>query len=100
MKKIILSLALISLISIPVLASAAEKLKIEIVLERITNWLLGILLSVAVIFFIIAGFYFVTSFGDPERTKKARYFVIWALVGVAVGIASKAMVTFIEKVLK
>jgi len=101
MRKIILSLILISLISFPIIGLAAEKkLKIETVLDRITNWLLGILITVAVIFLIIAGFFFVTSVGDPERAKKARYFVLWALVGVVVGIASKAMVAFVQEVLK
>jgi len=100
MKKIILSLILISLVSLPVIGLAVEKkLKIETILDRITNWLLGILLAIAVIFLIIAGYYFVTSMGDPERIKKSRDFVLWALVGVVVGLASKAMVTFIEKVI-
>ena len=101
MKKIILSLILISLVSLPVIGLAAEKkLKIETILDRITNWLLGILLAVAVIFLIIAGYYFVTSVGDPERIKKSRDFVLWAFVGVAVGLAAYALVTFVGTMFK
>ncbi len=95
MKKIILSLILISLVSLPVIGLAAEKkLKIETILDRITNWLLGILLAVAVIFLIIAGYYFVTARGDPDAIQKARNFVLWAFVGVAVGLAAYAFMTF------
>jgi len=50
---------------------------------------------VAVAYVIMGGIQFVTSSGDPERTKKARETVINALIGVVIAIVAASVVSFI-----
>jgi membrane protease YdiL (CAAX protease family) len=99
MKKILASIAVTSLLAVPllVLAQQAPPQNIDLiqVLENVRDWLFTILLIVAVIFIIIAGYNFVTAQGDPEKVRTARNFVLYALVGVAVAVASYALVNFI-----
>lgn len=68
------------------------------VLERITSWLLWLLGAVVVIAIIIAAFYFVTAQGDSEKVGKARSFVLWALVGLAVGLLALVLVNLVATI--
>lgn len=106
MKKVIASLALVSLLVIPVvvLANAATAPTLKIccgagtVMDRIVNWLFTILLVVAAVFIIIAAYTFVTASGDPDKVKKARDFVLYALIGVLVAFCAKGLIVLIETI--
>lgn len=68
------------------------------VLNNIVNWLFAILLVVAVIYLIIAGYYFVTSQGEPDKMSKARNMVLYALIGVLVAFVSKGLIELVRRV--
>lgn len=51
--------------------------------------------AVAVIFIIIGGFQYVTSNGDSGETKKARYTIIYSLVGLVFVVMAFAIVQLI-----
>jgi len=72
----------------------------EGVLDRITNWLFSALLVIAAIFIIIAGYLFVTAMGDPDKTKTARNFVMWALIGVLVAFCAKGLVLLVDTIVR
>ena len=65
------------------------------ILDRIINYLFVILLIAAIIFIIIAGFYFVTAVGDPEKFHKAKMMLLYALIGVLVAISAKGLVILV-----
>jgi hypothetical protein len=67
-------------------------------LNSIINWLFILLLITAVIFIIIAAFYFVTASGNPEQTAKARNFVLYALVGVLVAFLARGLIILVRRV--
>lgn len=50
---------------------------------------------VAVIFILYAGFQYVTSDGQPEKTKDAQTTIINALIGLTIAIFAAAVVSFI-----
>jgi phosphoglycerol transferase MdoB-like AlkP superfamily enzyme len=110
MKKILSGLILVSLSVLPLIALAqrvgplpgytvAPESDIWEVLDRITNWLFSILLVVAVIFIIIAAFQFITAGGDPTKVASARNWVLYALIGVAVALLARGLVTFVSRIL-
>ena len=57
----------------------------------IINWLFAILITLAVIFIIIAAFKYLTASGDPEKVKGANHSLIYAVVAIAVAIVAKAI---------
>ena len=65
-------------------------------LETIIDIVFTVLIVLAVLFLIIAGFYFVTASGNPEQIGKARNMVIWAIVGVVVALLARGIVSFIK----
>lgn len=103
MRKIIPSLVTVSLLALPVVGLAqvaipAPELNVMQVFDSIIDWLFTILLVVAAIFIIVAGYYFVTAQGDPDRIAKARQFVLYALIGVLVGFVAKGLVILVSKI--
>jgi len=83
--------------AVNVLAQGAQQsppanLDVMTLLDRVVDWLFTILLVIAAIAIIIAAYYFVTAAGNPETVSKARNFVLYALIGVAVAVASRGLV--------
>lgn len=72
--------------------------EVMVVLDNVTDWLFALLLITAAIFIILAAFYFVTASGDPDKTKTARNFVLYALIGVLVAFIAKGLVYLIDAI--
>jgi phosphoglycerol transferase MdoB-like AlkP superfamily enzyme len=103
MKKVLTGITAVSLLALPVLALAQEQAAPEVdifdALNTLTDYLFTLLLIVAVIFLIIAAFTFITASGDPEKVGKARNFVLYALIGVAVAVAAKGLVALVQTIM-
>ena len=118
MKKVLVSLTLISLLVVPAVVSAQDiwdlfgfrsggtapdevpETDVMIILGSVLNWMFAILLIVAAIFIIIAAFMFVTASGDPDKTKTARNFVLYALIGVLVAFAARGLVELVRLIVQ
>lgn len=68
-------------------------------IERIGNWVFALLIAVAAVFLIYAGFKWVTAGGNPEEVNKARLMLINALIGVAIALLARGMVQVIRSVI-
>jgi len=107
MKKIISSLVVTSLIVLPGLATATlgepgpagevatETQDIYDTINAIINWAFAMLLLAAAIMIVIAAATFLTAAGDPEKTTKARNYILYALIGIVVGFLAKAVVVLV-----
>ena len=65
-------------------------------LDTVANYLLGLLIALAVVFIVWGAFQFLTSGGVEAKTKEARNHILWALVSVAVGLLAKGLVAAIR----
>ncbi len=63
--------------------------------KNVTNLLLYIVGIVAVIMMIIGGFLYITSSGDPSRTKSAKDTILYAVIGIVVALLAYAIVNFV-----
>lgn len=104
MKKVSLAIT-VSVLFLPLAAFAMgggvpqlQSVDVMEVLNNIVNWAFAILLVVAVIYLIIAGYFFVTSQGEPDKMSKARNMVLYALIGVLVAFISKGLVELVRRV--
>jgi len=70
----------------PGTAPNAQSLNVTQIINIVLNFLWPIFVGFAVIMFLVAGFYFMTAQGDPGKIANARSFVLWAIVGVVVGV--------------
>jgi len=64
-------------------------------LNNIIGWMFTLVIGLAVLFLLIAAFYFITAQGDPEKVNSARNFVMYALIGVLVAVLARALISFV-----
>ena len=101
MKKSLIALSLIVIISTLPIVAAAQKTGITLD-SLITNikaatWkVFGI---IALICFVIAGILFMTAGGEPEKLQKARSAFMWGVAGVIVGILAWSIITIVETIM-
>lgn len=59
--------------------------------NKVSNWIFYVLTVIAIIFILIGGITFVTNSGDPAKAGAARSYIIYAAVGIAIGLIAKAI---------
>ncbi len=68
--------------------------------QLIAKYMLGILLALAVIFLIVAAFYYLTSGGEEKSVTKAKNYLIYAIVAVAIGLLAQGIVIVISSIVR
>ena len=64
-------------------------------IQGILNVVIGVAGIVAVIFIVVGGFQYMTSSGDPSKTKKAKDTILYACIGLIVCALAFAIVNFV-----
>lgn len=59
------------------------------------SFMLGIIGSVALVFFVYGGFMMIISMGNAERVKKGRDILVAAVVGIVIAFSAYALVNFV-----
>ncbi|MBD3247934.1 hypothetical protein GF382_01430 [Candidatus Falkowbacteria bacterium] len=112
MKKIIISIMLLTLFLSPTFVFAAagnnppaepvtldnplgENVTPQQVIGQIINAVLGIVGSLALIMFIWGGLVWMTAAGSPEKISQGRMILLWATIGLVVVFSSFTLVRFI-----
>jgi len=73
---------------------------IEAVLTNIASTLGGLMAGLGTVMVIISGFFFLTSAGSPEKMKLARTVLIYAIMGIVIGLLASTIVSFVTGILK
>ena len=55
-------------------------------IQLIANWVFAIFLAISLIFIIVGAFQFVTAGGDPAKVSEARQKLMYAVIGIAIGL--------------
>lgn len=100
-KKLILSFIL-TLLILPVVTNAQGTPNIDI--TKIFNNFLSFVLNpiffgLIIVMFVWAGILYITANGDPSKIQKANQAVIWAIVGIAVGLLANFIIPFVKQIL-
>lgn len=61
-------------------------------LDRIIGWLSGFAASLALLAIVVGGIMYVVSFGDENRTRKAKSIIVWAIIGLIVILLAYAVI--------
>ena len=112
MKQKIFILSLILFISLTITIFAEEKTTeitipnplgetsdIYTLIEKITNFLIGIAIVVTPIIIVYAGFIYITAGGNEEKVKTAQKVLIWALIGFALVLIARGVPALIKQFL-
>ncbi len=64
--------------------------------EKASSWLLYIVIALAVIFIVYAGFLYLTSGGDEDKTKAAKNYIVYAVIGIAIALLARGIVLLVK----
>lgn len=68
-------------------------------IRKISEFITGIVASLAIIMFVWAGILFVTSAGNPGKIEQAKKALLYAIIGVAVVLAASGLIAVITAVI-
>lgn len=68
---------------------------VENITTAVTNVLTFLIGGISVIMTIVAGLMYAASGGNPDKTKKAKDTLLYAIVGIIVAIAAQGIVRFV-----
>lgn len=77
------------------LGTDAESYDVRYIIGRVIRGILSIIGSIALLMFIYGGVLWMTSNGSPERVKKGRDILVWAVAGLGLIFSSYAIVNAI-----
>jgi hypothetical protein len=72
---------------------------IQDLIEAIVNFLFYLSLVLGPMVIVIAGYFFVTSMGDPKKVALARRLVLYAAVGLIIIMSAKGIINVIKEVI-
>lgn len=73
---------------------------IQVIIGDMIRIALGIVGSLALLFFIYGGFLYMTAGGSPEKVKKGKDTLVWATTGLAIIFLSYGILSFVFSALK
>lgn len=72
----------------PVFAQSADVAKVQDFLQNIIQLMVTLAGLVAVGFFVIGGFGYITSSGNPEHLERSKKTIIYSAVGLAIALGA------------
>ncbi len=72
----------------PALAATGDVTQVENFIRSVIKVVAGLAGLVAAGFFVVGGFGYITSSGNPERLDKSKQTLIWSAVGLAIVIGA------------
>ncbi|MBU3942635.1 pilin [Patescibacteria group bacterium] len=108
MKKRILSLIILTVISAPLTVGAItienplgpDTDDFPKLIGKIISFTRNIALAVAPIMIIIAGYFFVTAMGQPEKITTAKKIILWTLIGLIVILSAEVIASSFQSAVK
>lgn len=67
-------------------------------IDSLINIIFMLAIAIAPIMFIVAGFYFVTAVGDPEKINTAKRIILWTFIGLLVVVSAKGLIALFVKI--
>ena len=74
----------------------SEQTNIITIIDRVSQWALGLLLVLAAVFIIYAAYLYLTAAGNEENVGKAKNVIIYAAIAIAVGLLSRVIVFLVR----
>lgn len=65
-------------------------------IDNILNFIFWIATALFPLMIVIAGFYFMTSAGDPKRIETAKNIILYTIVGFIIILSAKGLINFLD----
>ena len=65
----------------------------------VTDWIFYIVIAIALIFIIMGALSIITAGGSPEKVQTGRNYILYAVIGLLIGLAAKAIPSIARAIL-
>lgn len=101
MKKqaVILSFLLVAVLVLPVLVSAVTITTDDAVsktIDNITGWVVKICLGIAILMYVLGGYFWIIDNGNLESVKMAKNIILSATIGLAIILIANSLVSIVK----
>jgi len=72
-----------------------QKLSLRGALDSIIRALIYLISTIAVLFLIVGGYWYVTSAGNPDQLGKAKNTILYAIIGLVIAFLAYVIVTYV-----
>jgi len=84
----------------PATQPLSEATSFQVIISKLFSFLFWVIMLLAVLFFLIGAFFYLTSAGNEEKVKKAKNYLIYATVGLVIALLSQAIPKIIVTILQ
>src|ERR1035437_197394 len=85
---LVVAVAIPLLLAPPAFAASADITQVDNFIRNVIKVIAGLAGLIATGFFVIGGFSYITSSGNPEHLDKAKRTLLWSSIGLAIVIAA------------
>ena len=85
---LIVAVAIPLLLAPPAFAASADVTQVDNFIRNVIKVIAGLAGLIATGFFVLGGFSYITSSGNPEHLDKAKRTLLWSSIGLAIVIAA------------
>ena len=71
----------------------------EELIENLIDFTFWVAVAIAPIMIIVAGVYFLTSAGNPDKVRTAKSIIFWTIVGFAIVLLAKGIISMVREVI-
>ncbi len=97
-KLIVLEATLLSLIIVsPAFAATADISQVQNFIQNVIQVLVGLAGLTAAVFFIVGGFGYITSSGNPENLDKSKKTIIYSGVGLTISLGAMVISNIVSQ---
>ncbi len=69
------------------------------ILKKISTWFMTIVVALSVLFFVYAGFLYVTGGDSEDKRKTAKNFLLYGIIGIAVALLAGAITVVVANLI-
>ncbi len=93
MRKLIITEAVIAslFITTPVFAATADISQVQNFIQNVIQVLVGLAGLTAAVFFVVGGFGYITSSGNPEHLDRSKKTIVYSGIGLTIAFAAMAL---------
>ncbi len=67
-------------------------------IDKLIDFVFYLSIGIAPIMFTVAGFYFITAGGEPEKVNTAKKIILWTMVGLLIVLSAKGLISFFGQI--
>jgi len=71
----------------------------EELIEKLIDFIFWVAVAITPLMIILAGFFFLTAAGDPQKVSTAKSIIMWTFVGLAIVLLAKGIISVIKQII-